>query len=63
MSAWRRRSGAGAVDLATAKELRFGLAVAPLLSGKVQLTEVALISPILTMPEAQSRQDRGRRAK
>ncbi|MFZ0396725.1 MAG: AsmA family protein [Methyloceanibacter sp.] len=43
--------GAGAVDLATAKELRFGLAVAPLLSGKVQLTEVALISPILTMPE------------
>ena len=44
--------GAGAVDLATAKEFRFGLAVAPLLSGKVQLTEVALISPILTMPEA-----------
>jgi AsmA protein len=44
--------GAVAVDLATAKELRFGLAVAPLLSGKVQLTEVALISPILTMPEA-----------
>jgi AsmA protein len=44
--------GAGAVDLATAKELRFGLAVAPLLSGEVQLTEVALISPILTMPEA-----------
>jgi AsmA protein len=43
---------AGAVDLATAKEFRFGLAVAPLLSGKVQLTEVALISPILTMPEA-----------
>ena len=47
--------GAGAVDLATAKELRFGLAVAPLLSGKVQLTEVALISPILTMPEASSK--------
>ena len=45
-------SGAGAVDLATAKELRFGLAVAPLLSGKIQLTELALISPILTMPEA-----------
>jgi AsmA protein len=50
--------GAGAVDLATAKELRFGLAVAPLLSGKVQLTEVALISPILNMPEA-SPKDRG----
>ncbi|MGH6827107.1 AsmA family protein [Methyloceanibacter sp.] len=44
--------GAGTVDLATAKELRFGLAVAPLFSGKVQLTEIALIGPIVTMPEA-----------
>jgi AsmA protein len=45
-------SAAGTVDLATAKELRFGLAMAPLLSGKVQLTEVALINPVLNMPEA-----------
>jgi AsmA protein len=45
-------SGTGTVDLATAKELRFGLAMAPLLNGKVQLTEVALIGPVVTMPEA-----------
>ena len=44
--------GAGTVDLATAKELRFGLAMAPLLSGKVQLTEIALIRPVLNMPQA-----------
>jgi AsmA protein len=44
--------GAGTVDLATAKELRFGLAMAPLLSGKVQLTEIALIRPVLNMPDA-----------
>jgi uncharacterized protein involved in outer membrane biogenesis len=30
-----------AVELATAKELRFSLALAPLLSGKVQVTEIA----------------------
>jgi uncharacterized protein involved in outer membrane biogenesis len=35
------------IDLATAKEVRFGLALAPLLSGKVQVTEVALIQPIV----------------
>jgi AsmA protein len=45
-------SAAGPVDLATAKELRFGLAMAPLLSGRVQLTEIALIRPVLTMPDA-----------
>ena len=44
--------GAGAIDLATAKQLRFGLALAPLLSGRVQVTEMALIEPIITMPEA-----------
>jgi AsmA protein len=45
-------SGADTVDLATAKELRFGLAMAPLLSGKVQLTEITLIRPVLALPEA-----------
>ena len=44
-------AGERAVDLATAKELRFGLALAPLFSGKVQVTEVALIKPAITMPE------------
>jgi AsmA protein len=46
-----RSAGAGAVDLATAEQLRFGLALAPLLSGRVQVTEVALIKPVITMPE------------
>lgn len=46
-----KSAGAEAVDLATAKELRFGLALAPLFSGKVQVTEVALIKPVITMPE------------
>jgi AsmA protein len=44
-------AGANAVDLATAKQLRFGLALAPLLSGKVQVTEVVLIKPVIAMPE------------
>ena len=47
-------AGAGAIDLATAKQLRFGLALAPLLSGRVQVTEMALIEPIITMPEAKA---------
>jgi len=40
-----------AADLATAKELRFGLALAPLLSGSVQVTEIALIQPTVRVPE------------
>lgn len=47
-----RSAGADAVDLATAKQLRFGLALASLFSGKVQVTEIALIEPVITMPEA-----------
>ena len=47
-------AGAGAIDLATAKQLRFSLALAPLLSGRVQVTEMALIEPIITMPEAKA---------
>ena len=48
-------AGAGAIDLATAKQLRFGLALAPLLSGRVQVTEMALIEPIITMPETKAK--------
>jgi AsmA protein len=44
-------AGAGTIDLATAKQLRFGLALAPLLRGRVQVTEMALIEPVITMPE------------
>ena len=48
-------AGAGMIDLATAKQLRFGLALAPLLSGKVQVTEMALIEPVITMPQAKAK--------
>ena len=48
-------AGAGTVDLATAKQLRFGLALAPLLSGRVQVTEMALIEPVITMPEPKAK--------
>jgi AsmA protein len=53
--------GAGAIDLATAKELRVGLAVAPLFSGKVQLTEIALIGPVVTLPETSPKDAGGER--
>ena len=43
--------GANTIDLVTAKEVRFGLALAPLLSGKLQVTEVALIQPVVRVPE------------
>jgi AsmA protein len=42
---------AGAFDLATAKELRFGLALAPLMEGRVHVTEIALIRPVIRMPD------------
>ena len=48
-------ASAGAIDLATAKQLRFGLALAPLLSGRVQVTEMALIEPVITMPVAKAK--------
>ena len=48
-------AGAWTVDLATAKQLRFGLALAPLLSGRVQVTEMALIEPVITMPEPKAK--------
>jgi AsmA protein len=46
-----RITDAGAVDLATAKELRFGLALLPLMEGTVQVTEIALIQPAIRMPD------------
>jgi AsmA protein len=48
-------AGAGTIDLATAKQLRFGLALAPLLSGRVQVTEMALIKPVITVPEPKAK--------
>jgi AsmA protein len=50
-----RVTGAGAVDLATAKELRFGLALMPLMEGRVQVTEIALIQPAIRMPDPKAK--------
>ena len=47
-----RSGGADTAQLATARELRFGLALPALLGGKVQVTEIALIQPVIRMPEA-----------
>jgi len=47
-----QKTGAdNAVDLATAKELHFGLALVPLFSGRVQVTEIALLQPVVRVPE------------
>jgi AsmA protein len=40
----------GSAEFITARTLKFGLLASGLLSGKVQLTEVELIDPVLTLP-------------
>jgi AsmA protein len=40
----------GAAEFATARALRLGLRLGPLLSGKVRMTEVTLVDPIVTLP-------------
>ncbi|MCJ7527839.1 MAG: AsmA family protein, partial [Methyloceanibacter sp.] len=47
-------SGAAATaEMATAKSLRFGLQLSALLGGKVKMTEITLIDPVIAMPQAQ----------
>jgi AsmA protein len=47
-------SGASAtVEMATAKSLRFGLQLSALLGGKVKMTEITLIDPVIAVPQAQ----------
>ena len=47
------QSGAAAsAEMATAKSLRFGLQLSALLGGKVKMTEVALIDPVIAVPQA-----------
>jgi AsmA protein len=41
-----------AAEMATAKTLRFSLTLSELLSGKVKVTEVTLIDPVIALPEA-----------
>ena len=40
----------GPAEFATARTLKFGLMLSGLLTGKVQLTEVELIDPVITLP-------------
>lgn len=42
--------GAAGAEIATAQELRFGLVWSALWGGKVQLTEVTLIDPVIAVP-------------
>jgi AsmA protein len=45
------KSGDGnATEMARAKSLRFGLQLSALLGGKVKLTEVALVNPVIAVP-------------
>ena len=46
------QSGAAATsEMATAKSLRFGLQLSALLGGKVKMTEVTLIDPVIAVPQ------------
>lgn len=48
------QSGAASrAEMATAKSLRFGLQLSALLSGKVKITEITLIDPVIAVPAAQ----------
>lgn len=51
-----QRIGEQYQDVAVADELRFGLALSSLLSGKVRMTEIALVGPVITVPQAESRE-------
>ena len=45
------KSGEGdAPEMATAKELRFGLKLSALFGGKVKMTEIVLIDPVIALP-------------
>ncbi len=49
------KSGAAATsEMATAKSLRFGLQLSALLGGKVKMTEVTLIDPVIALPQTQA---------
>ena len=49
------QSGASATsEMATAKSLRFGLQLSALIGGKVKMTEVTLIDPVIAVPQTQT---------
>jgi AsmA protein len=41
----------GAAEIATAKTLKFNLALRELLGGKIKITEITLIDPVITVPQ------------
>ena len=45
---------ASTAEIATAKKLRFNLALSALLNRRVQITEVTLIDPVITLSEAKA---------
>jgi AsmA protein len=47
-------SSGNAVELATAKRLKFNLALRELLGGKIKISEVTLIDPVITLPQTRS---------
>ncbi len=48
----------GSAEFATARSLRFGLVLRSLLAGKVNLTEVTLVDPVITLPLPEQAEDR-----
>jgi AsmA protein len=58
------KSGEGeAPEMATAKELRFGLKLSALFGGKVKMTEIVLIDPVIVLPRGQNPATSGNEAK
>jgi len=56
------RTGANeAAEIATAKSLRFGLQLSALFGGKVNVTEVTLIDPVIALPRAKKQAQRAAR--
>jgi AsmA protein len=52
----------GDTEFATAKKLKFGLMLKGLLDGKMRMTEVALIDPMITVPSAPTKPVAGEQA-
>jgi AsmA protein len=48
----------GAAEFATARTVRFGLVLRSLLAGKVNLTEVTLVDPVIKLPLPEQAEDR-----
>ncbi len=47
-------SSGNPAEIATAKKLRFSLALSTLLNGRVQVTEITLIDPVIRLPQAEA---------